>query len=94
MPSRRSFKQRRIIPEPVGMSSLYNNIRLRTCPASTRLTAAVFRRLPFYNLLTNVTQAYNVPECPTGRTTQPIQIRLTTEMLAKLQPKSAGNMHG
>jgi E3 SUMO-protein ligase PIAS1 len=31
--------------------------------------------------------------CPTSRTTQPIQVRLTTEMLAKLQPKGPQNQH-
>ena len=46
-----------------GMSSLYQNLRLRTCPFFVLVSdkLAVYKRLPFYNLLTNVTQAYNVP---------------------------------
>jgi PINIT domain len=65
--------------------------------------AAVYKKLPFYNLLTNVTQAYAVSgtsvshhtslitACPTSRTTQPIQVRLTPEMLNKLTPKGPSN---
>lgn len=63
---------------------------------------AVFKKLPFYNLLTNVTQAYNVScnlkcitalitACPASRITQSIQVRLTTEMLNKLLPKDPSN---
>jgi len=58
--------------------------------------------MPFYNLLTYVTQPYNVsgispckrsltPACPSSRTSQPIQLRLTPEMLSKLTPKSPTN---
>lgn len=90
-----------------GMSSVYQNIRLRT-PHLFYLSnpIAVYKRLPFYTPLTNVTQAYTVngtllplfcsisltsPACSTSRIAQPIHLRLTTEMLSKLQPKQSSN---
>lgn len=60
--------------------------------------------MPFYKILVNVTQTYNIPcihifpfipanilACPTSRTSQAVQVRLTTEMIAKLTPKSPSN---
>jgi hypothetical protein len=43
-----------------GLSPVYNNIKLRMILWYTD-KIAVYKKLPFYNLLTNVTQSYHIP---------------------------------
>jgi len=49
-------------PTNWGMSPSYQDLRLRTSSLFYQSKQiAVYKRLPFYTLLTNVTQAYSVP---------------------------------
>jgi hypothetical protein len=98
--------QHRPLPTPTtGECPPYTKTYDYVLPAvsSFLMQIAVYKRLPFYTPLTNVTQAYTVngtlfcsisltsPACPTSRIAQPIHLRLTTEMLSKLQPKQTSN---